>query len=274
MSSCVQPDMNALRSAGHKSGAQRVGPFRPSRLFGLPRCRLMVIVDGDGFEAVGAARPTQFDDTVACMRRALLGDMRRWRVVAISGAADAARIEDHRAVGDTDQFAAVAVATQHDAASGIERGQPPLDGDQRRAHQPAVDHRIGQVLFVMVGSRMKGGHGWGDLQRQRQGQQCLALGRRQPFLRMAIGWSHGFIGGVAGDAAVVVAAHRRQGERFKPLHGFARPERAGDAITEIDHKIGAAALPQIVEHGVQGEDVAVDIGENGNAHGNLRRVDE
>ena len=80
----------------------------------------MVVVDGDGLEAVGLAVAAQGDNAVARIRRALLGDMRRRRGIVIGRAPDAARIEDDGTIGDADQFRAVAVAAQRDAASRLE----------------------------------------------------------------------------------------------------------------------------------------------------------
>src|SRR5690242_9556318 len=96
-------------SARHEAGPEPMSPFRPSRLFGLARSRLVVVVDGDRLETIGPAFAAQGDDAVARMRRTLFGNMCRRGGIVIGGAADAARIEDDGTVGDADQFRAVAV---------------------------------------------------------------------------------------------------------------------------------------------------------------------
>jgi hypothetical protein len=41
-------------------------------------------------------------------------------------------------------------------------------------------------------------------------------------------------------------------QRLQALHGFARPQRAGNAVAEIDDPAGAATPGEIVEHGFEG----------------------
>jgi len=64
----------------------------------------------------------------------------------------------------------------------------------------------------------------------------------------------------------VVAPHGDRAQLLQSGEGLGRPERAGDAVAEVDDDVGAAARAQVMEHGFEGEDVAVDVGDDGDPH--------
>lgn len=118
----------------------------------------------------------------------------------------------------------------------------------------------------MIGAGVEGDDAGCDIEGEGLREECLALRLRQPLLRVDVRGPHLVIGRVGRDAAVVVAAHRRQVQRLQPCKRLARPEWAGNAVAEIDGEIGAATPRQILQHGIQRQYVAVDIGEDGYAH--------
>src|SRR4051812_7348581 len=60
------------------------------------------------------------------------------------------------------------------------------------------------------------------------------------------------------DPAIVVASDGRQCERLESLEGFPGPQRAGDAISQIDGGIDAAAL-DVGKHCFQSTKISVDV---------------
>jgi len=69
--------------------------------------------------------------------------------------------------------------------------------------------------------------------------------------------------------AVVVAPNGRQVERHQAGGGLRRPEWARDAIAEIDDAFDAAPS-DVGQHGLQGKEVSVDVGDDGEFHDALR----
>src|SRR5262249_60641846 len=62
-------------------------------------------------------------------------------------------------------------------------------------------------------------------------------------------------------------------ELAKKVHGLARPERPGDAITEVDRSIGAA-LANVVKHRLECGQIAMDVGDDGEAQGDFSILPE
>jgi hypothetical protein len=63
----------------------------------------------------------------------------------------------------------------------------------------------------------------------------------------------------------MVAADRGPGEADQHVGGLRRLERTRHGVAEIEHAIGRDLL-QILHHGAQRADIAVDVGENRDAH--------
>jgi hypothetical protein len=63
----------------------------------------------------------------------------------------------------------------------------------------------------------------------------------------------------------VIAADGRQIERHQPLGGFARQQRARDDVAQVHDEVHPAP-PDVGEHGVECEEVSMDVGNRGNSH--------
>jgi hypothetical protein len=97
-----------------------------------------------------------------------------------------------------------------------------------------------------------------------QGVQDFALGGGEGVAGEAAGGGHLRVWSVH-RPAVVVAADGADAEFGQEIEGFARPERAGDPVAEVEDVVHAAG-GDVGEDGFQGEEVAVDVGDDGEAH--------
>ena len=242
-------------------------PFRPAGFRGAPGGRFVIVADRDDFKLPAVPSCAEFDNAVAGMRRTLFGDMRGLRRVLVGRTADAAGIEDDRPVPGVQQSSARWLWPQsrmRQPGSSLpsrfritrdRRPDEPRLGDR----SPSDSARHGRAWH---GRREPPGATSSWTGRAASRSRCSAVSRSKANL------SDGPISGSgsSGDAAVVIAAHRRPAERVQPFHRLARPQRSGDAVAEIDEKIGAAAPGEIGEHGFEREDVAVDVGKDGYSH--------
>ena len=64
---------------------------------------------------------------------------------------------------------------------------------------------------------------------------------------------------------VVIAAHGGPGEADQHVGGLGGFERTRNAVAEIDHAVGRDLL-EIVHHGAERADIAVNVGDDGDAH--------
>jgi hypothetical protein len=82
--------------------------------------------------------------------------------------------------------------------------------------------------------------------------------------RGAVRTAH-LLGGPVEQLPVVIAADRGPGEADQHVGGLRGFQRTRHGIAEIEHAVGRDLL-EILHHGAQRADVAVDIGEDRDAH--------
>src|SRR5215467_13787429 len=144
---------------------------------------------------------------------------------------------------------------------------PRGDGLDGRQRQLTVDHVLQQVIVVVARSAVNGRDAFLQtaLRRKRAERGTLLCGERieGKCIRGVHALARRFR-----NPSIVIAAHRRQFELVEKVHGLARPERPRDAITEVDRSIGAA-LANVVKRRLECGQIAVDVGDDGEAQGDF-----
>lgn len=139
------------------------------------------------------------------------------------------------------------------------------DNTARDRNHSTVVHLLGEKRTIVGGRAMY----WEDILTNvdswRQSVQRTALLNGERGARKAVSFREAVVLAVQ-HPAVVIAAHRRECQRYKSFGGFARPEGACHVIAEIDCGIYPARA-NVRDHRFQCEQVAMDIGDNGEPHG-------
>ena len=111
-----------------------------------------------------------------------------------------------------------------------------------------------------------------DFQAGGQGPEPIQLDRTQLLKSIAIG--RAVLGGrLADQLAVVVAEDVDPILRHEELGGLFGPERAGEVVAEVEDALDAAAL-QVGDDCLEGGEVAVDVGEEGEEARNYYLVND
>ncbi len=131
-----------------------------------------------------------------------------------------------------------------------------------RASRPARNRQ--SVAVIMIRPGVKGDDARRGLKPEGQRGQCLPMLRIQRREGEEIGGAKPRIGFAAGQT-VMIAADTRNGARRQHIKGFARPERTGDAIAQIQDP-GDVMAVDIRQYRFQRQDVAVDIGNDRETH--------
>jgi hypothetical protein len=63
----------------------------------------------------------------------------------------------------------------------------------------------------------------------------------------------------------MVSAYGRQFERLEKFERLLRPQRAGDAVAQIDGEVDSTR-PDVGEHGLQSGKISMDIGDDCHSH--------
>ena len=142
-------------------------------------------------------------------------------------------------------------------------GEARRDGRLRRQHDVAARDVLQQVFLVAAGGAAVAGEYRAIRERKRRGKPGKPgqMRGRQEAPRQRVGAA----GRVFHHPAIVVATQRGAAERDLGVGSTRRIERAADQVAEVDDQIGRLP-PQVGQHRVEGEQVSVDIGDNGNAH--------
>jgi hypothetical protein len=69
----------------------------------------------------------------------------------------------------------------------------------------------------------------------------------------------------------VVAGHVQPTERAQEISRFLRQQRAAQGVAQVDHHLRLAPT-DVLQHGRQGGQVAVDVGDESDAHGGLQSL--
>ena len=151
------------------------------------------------------------------------------------------------------RFAAIA-----DALPQCQRG---------RGQQPAVDRVLEQILGVARRRTVNREDVAVDLERLWQLTERSALVRGQRIARERDRRRH-LVARFFGESAIVVSANGRPREGVEELEGLARPERARNAIAEVDGCVDASGF-EIGEDGLECEKIAVNVGDDCESHVSL-----
>jgi hypothetical protein len=131
----------------------------------------------------------------------------------------------------------------------------------RRRPHAGGRHGLQQVLQVVAGRAMHAQQARCGLQRGGQRAQPIELCRRQRGGGVAVACRHA-LRTEREQLAFVVACERGPVARHQPSGGFARPQRAGDDVAQVQEGVGIA---RVGHHRFQCEQIAVNIGHDGPA---------
>ena len=109
---------------------------------------------------------------------------------------------------------------------------------------------------------MEGEHAGRGFQPRRQAPQPSHLAA----IHLVAGEAVGVAFPAFADPAVMVAAQRGDGAGLDQSHRLARPERAGGDVTEVEDLTKPAPV-DIGEDGFEGEEIAMNVGDDGELHG-------
>lgn len=182
-------------------------------------------------------------------------------IVGVGRESDAAGIDDERSVGQVDSAGDVRVAAEDQV--GI---NPGANGDGFgaclvHAVRPDVMEEVGEVIVRGAVAEEDGG---GEPERGGQSGEPFAMAGRDGCVGEAVGGSHG-IAMEREQLAFVIAANGGQAEGFEEVGGFGGPEGAGEEVAEIDDRVNAA-VGDVGENGFEGGQIAMDVGDGGEAH--------
>ena len=203
------------------------------------------------------------------MRAARLHQVEVRVVVVIGGQSHAAGVDDEPAVVELADARLVRVPAQDQRGLHL---AGPLDGLVMRGRAHAARavaaeirrHGLEEIAQVVVRRAVAAEHVAGRTHAGRQRREPAALRRGQPQGGMAVGCAHAFER--TQDLALVVAADRGQGKRHQAVGRLHRPQGSRDDVAEVDDEIHLRP-GDVRQHRLQGRQVAVDVGDGGQAHG-------
>ena len=188
--------------------------------------------------------------------------MRHGHVIGVARHADAAGI-DHQDAGDGGDAGHMGMPAQ-DHPRAPDAHQSRRDGGDLVEHGDTVGDVLQQVLQVAARRAAVAGEHAAPGQRQglRQGCEPGAVGDGQERGGEPVRLARG----IRQHRAVVVAAQGPAVQRHLGVGGSGQVEGAGHGVAEVDHQVGRGGL-QVGQDGLEGNQVAVNVGDDGDTHG-------
>ena len=203
-----------------------------------------------------------FDDRIACIGRARFDDMAMRCIGVVRRQAHAARVDDQGAATRAHRTCDVTVAAQHDRGGFIAQPQIDLLGT-RRAHATGFD-RLEKVFKVAARRTVAQQHFLAERLAMLQLDEPVEFAFRQ--LRVGVGIRRLATVAVGKqDLAFVVACKVDPVLRHQELSRFERQQRSRQAVAEV-HRAVHTVAPDVPDHRLEGRQVPVDVGDNGDAH--------